>query len=164
MKYFYQGSFDNLKSDLNDKVSKHNHEMHTDYRIFKLSTSNLSFGIQRLGHSDGKFFNAEITFDDKCVVLNGSICEERHSSNASIGDKTEEFILNLFLHAVYYAVAGGIIFGICILLNFSNYVLPIVLPTLVLVFFRLRAVKEEKRQDIQFHEFMSNYLGCSYQM
>jgi hypothetical protein len=164
MIFTYHGSFNNLKADLNKKMEKHNDEMNTDYRVFNISTDRLSFGIERLGHADGKFFNAEITFVDNVTVLNGSICNTNSSSEASVGDRIIEVIITLLIIAAYYAIVGGIVFGLLYLIGFANIILPIIIPTLVLTCLRIRARREEKRHEARFIKFMTDYLGCSYQL
>ena len=158
MQLVFNGTLDELKDTITTKAEEYN----KDILIYHREPNTLEIGFQRLGHGGGRFFVAKVEETENNVILRGEISDiysERQES------KAYAFLTLLGAFAMFYAFIELVLLIIWLpILHFSHIWIPLLLPIPVLVYFRLRAMKEERKTDAEFIAFMSSFTAkyCPY--
>ncbi len=151
MRFVFNGTLDELKETIFLKAKEYN----KDILIYHNKPNTLEIGFQRLGHSDGRFFVANITEENNTTVLDGEI---RNIYSQSSRNKTQEILDSICAWVVVYLIFAFIpvLLWLCIF-QFKHIWIPIVLPMPIPVLCRMNAKKQNKRIDDDFVKFMSMF-------
>ena len=158
MRFVYNGSLEELKDAIQSTAKEHG----KDLVVYAEEPDILKIGFQRLGHSGGRFFVANVTETDTGVFLQGEfvdIYSDKPESNA------RRFWSLLGAFAMFYILIELILQIIWLpIFHFSYIWIPLILPLPALIFLRMRTVKEEKKIDADFIAFMSTFAAkfCPY--
>jgi hypothetical protein len=154
MQFIFNGTINELSETISIKAKEHN----KDILVYHTDSNTLEIGFQRLGHNGGRFYVADISETDGKTVLYGEIRDvyPGHSQNKvkrcvdTVGDY-------LLVYCIFAFVP--VLLWLCIF-QLQHIWLPLLLPIPILVLFRIRAKKQDKKTDSDFIEFMSMF--CAY--
>ena len=158
MRFVFHGTLGELKETIHCKARENN----KDIVIYSNEPNILEIGFQRLGHDGGRFFVANVTENDTSIILQGELVDiysDKIESNA------RRFWSLLGAFAMFYFLIELILQIIWLpIFHFSYIWIPLILPLPALIFFRMRAIKEEKKIDADFVAFMSTFAAkfCPY--
>ena len=158
MRFVYNGTLNELIATIHATAKAYS----KDIVVYEEEPDVLKIGFQRLGHSGGRFFVANVSETDTAVFLQGEIVNiysEKPESNA------RSFLSLLGAFAVFYVLIELVLQIIWLpVFHFSYIWIPLFLPLPALIFLRIRAIKEEKKIDADFVAFMSIFTAkfCAY--
>ncbi len=149
MKFIFNGTVDELKETIHLKAKEYN----KDIVIYGNEPNILEIGFQRLGHSSGRFFIANVTEESNKVILDGEIKNVFPSQKKSkVGQILTEFIEYLF---AYILLEILLIIAWIFLKDIVSLWIPIILPVIYLIIRHFLNKKDEGELDEEFVEFMS---------
>ena len=151
MRFIFNGTLDELKETIHLKAKEYN----KDIVVYDNEPNVLEIGFQRLGHSGGRFFIANVTVQNEIVILNGetkNIFQNTHKSK--IGYLWSEFISYMFAYIILEII---LLIPWLFLRNIVSVWIPLVLPIIYLVIRSFLNKKAEKEDDRQFADFMSMF-------
>ncbi len=149
MQLIFNGTIDELKETIHLKAKEYNR----DIVIYNNEPNVLEIGFQRLGHSGGRFFIANIIEDSTKVILDGEIKNVFPSQKKSkVGQIWTEFTEYLF---AYILLEILLIIPWIFLKDIISIWIPIILPVIYLIIRHFLNKKEEEKSDKDFAEFMS---------
>lgn len=155
MQFIFYGTINELKETILLKAKEYN----KDIVIYDNEPNVLEIGFQRLGHSSGRFFIANITeYSDK-VTLDGEIKNVFPSQRKSkFGHILSEFTMYFFAYIILeiLLIIPWIFFKDTISLG-----IPLILPVIYLIIRHFLNKKEEEKSDKDFTEFMSSTMGMT---
>lgn len=158
MQFFFSGTLEELKNTICIKAQ----EANKDIVVYHNDPNTIEIGFQRLGHSGGRFFVANIKETASGITLHGDIAD-------IYSGKRQTKLHNLFslLSGLYllYALMELILQIVWLpIFHFSHIWIPLLLPIPVLVYLRLNAIKEERKTDAEFIAFISSFTAkyCPY--
>ena len=158
MQFVFNGSLEELKSTIRTKAQA----LNKDIVVYHNDPNTLEIGFQRLGHSGGRFFVANVTETDTSVFLQGKLVD---IYSDKIESKAQSFWSLLGALAMLYVLIELVLQIIWLpIFRFSHIWIPLILPLPALIFLRMRAMKEEKEVDANFIAFMSTFAAkfCPY--
>lgn len=149
MQFVFNGTLNELKEIINLKTKEHN----KDIVIYDNKPNTLEIGFQRIGHSSGRFFIANIIEEDKKVILDGEIKNVFPNQKENrIGYLWDEFTGFLFAYIILEAI---LVIPWLFFKNFISVWIPIILPFVYLIIRHFLNRKEEDKSDKGFIDFMS---------
>lgn len=155
MQFVFNGTIDELKETIHLKTKEYNR----DIVIYNNEPNVLEIGFQRLGHSGGRFFIANIIEDSTKVILDGEIKNVFPSQKKSkVGQIWTEFTEYLF---AYILLEILLIIPWIFLKDIISIWIPIILPVIYLIIRHFLNKKEEEKSDKDFAEFMSYCTACT---
>ena len=158
MQFVFNGTLDELKSTIRTKAQ----ELNKDIVVYHNEPDSLKIGFQRLGHSGGRFFVANVTETDTDVFLQGKLVDIYSAKPES---NTRRFWSLLGAFAMFYILIELVLQIIWIpIFHFSHIWIPLILPLPALIFLRKSVIREEKKIDADFIAFMSTFTAkfCPY--
>lgn len=150
----YSGTIDELKNNIIKNAEAAGKEILLD----EAGTDKLNIGFQRLGHTGGRWYAADIERAERTVKLSGEI--------KNIFANTPK---NEFLNQIKNAVEWLIIYFLFSIIPFKLWRLffktvpvyiPLLIPALIVVFLMIIRRKEEKAMDEDFLRFMEQNVKC----
>lgn len=151
MQFIFNGTLDELKETIFIKAKEYNKNI----VIYDNEPNILEIGFQRLGHSSGRFFVSNITVQNGNVVLDGATKNIFPNTRKSkMGYLWSEFISYLFAYIILEII---LLIPWIFLRNIASIWVPLVLPIIYLVIRNFLNKKEEKKDDMQFVDFMSMF-------
>ncbi|MGI6263943.1 MAG: hypothetical protein ACOYJY_00545 [Acutalibacteraceae bacterium] len=149
MKFIFNGTLDELKETIHLKAKEYNR----DIVIYNNEPNVLEIGFQRLGHSGGRFFIANITEKSGKVILDGetkNIFQNQKKSKAGqVWNEFTEYLLAYILLEILFIIPW------IFLKNIIRPWVPLILPVIYLIIRHFLNKKEEEKSDKDFAEFMS---------
>ena len=158
MRFAYDGTLEELVTEIRSKAKEYS----KDIIVHEEDLNMLKIGFQRLGHSGGRFFVANVTETDTAVFLQGDLIDIYSDKPES---SVRRFLNLLGAFAMFYILFELVLQIIWLpIFRFSYIWIPLMLPLPVLIFLRMRAIKEEKKTDADFIAFMSTFTAkfCPY--
>ncbi len=158
MQFVFNGTLEELKNTIRIKAQ----ESSKDIIVYHNDSNTLEIGFQRLGHSGGRFFVASILDTENGVSLHGDIVDMFSGRRET---KLQSFFSLLGGLTLFYALMELILQIIWLpIFHFSHIWIPLLLPIPILVYFRLMAIKEERKADAEFVAFISSFTAkyCPY--
>ena len=158
MRFVYNGTLEELIAAIHSTVKAYS----KDIVVHEEEPDVLKIGYQRLGHSGGRFFVANVTETDTSVFLQGKLVDIYSDKPES---KARSFWSLLGALAMFYFLIELVLQIIWLpIFHFSHIWIPLILPLPALIFLRTRAIKEEKKIDADFIAFMSTFTAkfCPY--
>ncbi len=149
MKFVFNGTIDELKETIHLKAKEYNR----DIVIYNNEPNVLEIGFERLGHSGGRFFIADITEKSGKVILDGetkNIFQNQKKSKA--GQAWNEFTGYL---SAYILLEILLIIPWIFLKDIIRPWVPLILPVIYLIIRHFLNKKEDEKSDKDFAEFMS---------
>ena len=150
MQFVFYGTLDELKEIIHLKAKKYN----KDIVIYDNESNILEIGFQRLGHSGGRFFIANVTKKSGKVILDGetkNVFQNQKKSKA--GQVWNEFTQYLL---AYILLEILLIIPWIFLKDIISLWIPLILPVVYLIIRHFLNEKEEEKLDKDFAEFMSH--------
>jgi len=149
MKFIFYGTLDELKETIHIKAKEHN----KDIVIYSNKPNNLEIGFQRLSHSGGRFFIANVTEESSKVILDGEIKDVfDNQKKTKIGRIWNEFTGYLL---AYIFLEILLIIPWIFLKDIISLWIPLVLPVIYLIIRHFLNKKYDDKLDKDFTEFMS---------
>ena len=156
MRFIFSGTLDELKETIRLKAKEYN----KDIVIYSNEPNVLEIGFQRLWHSGGRFFIANITEESNKVILNGEIKNVFSDQKKSkVGQIWTEFTEYLF---VYILLEILLIIPWVLLKDIVSLWVPTILPIIYLTIRYFLNKKEEKESDEEFAELMSSCTARAF--
>lgn len=158
MRFVFHGTLEELTSTIHSTAK----ERDKDIIIYCEEPDILKIGFQRLGHSGGRFFIANVTQSDMCVFLQGEIADIYSHKPES---KLQDFWRLIGAFAMFYVLIELVLQIIWLpIFHFSHMWIPLMTPLPAFIFFRLNAIKEEKQTDADFIALMCTVTDkyCPY--
>ncbi len=148
MQFIFNGTLDELKDTINLKAKEYN----KDIVIYNNDPNILEIGFQRLGHSSGRFFIANIKEDISQVILDGEFKNVFSSHKKS---KVGQFLAGVtgYLFA-YILLEILLIIPWIFLKDIISLWIPLILPVIYLIIRCFLNKKEEENSDKDFARFM----------
>lgn len=149
MRFVFNGTLDELKETIFVKAKEYN----KDIVVCHNTPNILEIGFQRLGHSGGRFFIANIDEENGTIILDGEIRDIYSKSNHN---KTQEILDSVCAWLVVYLFFAVIpvLLWLCIF-QLQHIWIPLVLPIPILALCRINAKKQNEKMDEDFVNFMS---------
>ncbi|MEE1026240.1 MAG: hypothetical protein U0L55_04465 [Acutalibacteraceae bacterium] len=149
MKFIFNGRLDELKETIRLKAKEYNKNI----VIYDNEPNILEIGFQRLGHSSGRFFIANVTEESDKVILDGEIKNVFPNQKKSKGGRiwsefTEYLLAYIFLEIL-------LIIPWLFLRNVISLWMPLILPIIYLIIRHFLNKKYDEKLDKEFAEFMS---------
>jgi len=149
MKFIFNGTLDELKERIHIKAK----EYQKDIAIYDHEPNILEIGFQRLGHSGGRFFIANVTEESNKVILDGEIKDvfdnQKKSKVGRIWNEFTEYLLAyIFLEIV-------LIIPWIFLKDTISLWIPLSLPVIYFIIRHFSNKKHDEKLDKAFAEFMS---------
>ena len=149
MKLIFNGTLNELKETIHLKAKEYN----KDIVVYDNEPNILEIGFQRLGHSGGRFFIANITEESTKVVLDGEIKNvfqnQKKSKVGRIWNEFTEYLLAYILLEILLIIPW------IFLKDVISLWIPLILPVIYLIIRHFLNKKEEEKSDKDFAEFMS---------
>ncbi len=149
MKFIFNGTLDELKETIHLKAKEYN----KDIVVYDNEPNILEIGFQRLGHSGGRFFIANITEEPTKVVLDGEIKNvfqnQKKSKVGRIWNESTDYLL------AYIFLEILLIIPWLFLRNVISLWIPLILPIIYLIIRHFLNKKYDEKLDKEFAEFMS---------
>ena len=158
MQFVFNGTLDELKSTIRTKAQ----ELNKDIVVYHNEPDSLEIGFQRLGHSGGRFFVANVTETDTDVFLQGKLVDIYSAKPES---NTRRFWSLIGAFAMFYILIELVLQIIWLpIFHFSHIWIPLILPLPALIFLRKSVIREEKKIDADFIAFMTTFTAkfCPY--
>lgn len=149
MQFIFYGTLDELKETVHLKAKEYN----KDIVIYSNEPSTLEIGFQRLSHSGGRFFIANVTEEANKVILDGEIKDVFHNQKKSKAGRiwnefTEYLLAYIFLEILL--IIPWIFFK-----DIISLWIPLILPVIYLIIRCFLNKRYEDKLDKEFAEFMS---------
>ncbi len=149
MKFIFYGTLDELKETIHIKAKEYN----KDIVIYSNKPNNLEIGFQRLSHSGGRFFIANVMEESSKVILDGEIKDVfDNQKKTKIGRIWNEFTGYLL---AYIFLEILLIIPWIFLKDIISLWIPLVLPVIYLIIRHFLNKKYDDKLDKDFTEFMS---------
>ena len=149
MQFVFKGTLDELKETIHLKAKEHN----KDIVVYNNEPNILEIGFQRLGHSGGRFFIANVTEESNKLILNGEIKDVfDNQKKTKIGRIWNEFTGYLL---AYIFLEILLIIPWIFLRNIISLWIPLILPIIYLIIRHFLNKKSDEKLDKAFTEFMS---------
>ena len=149
MKFIFNGTLDELKETIHLKAKEHN----KDIVVYNNEPNILEIGFQRLGHSGGRFFIANITEESGKVILDGETKDIfQNQKKSKVGRIWSEFTGYLL---AYIFLEILLIIPWIFLKDFISLWIPLILPVIYLIIRHFLNKKYDAKLDKDFIEFMS---------
>ncbi len=149
MQLIFNGTLDELKETIHFKAKEHN----KDIVIYNNEPNILEIGFQRLSHSGGRFFIANITEEPNKVILDGEIKDVfDNQKKTKIGRTWNEFTGYLL---AYIFLEILLIIPWIFLKDIISLWIPLILPVIYLIIRHFLNKKYDSKLDKDFAEFMS---------
>lgn len=149
MQFVFNGTLDELKETIHLKAKEHN----KDIVIYSNEPNNLEIGFQRLGHSGGRFFIANIIENSTKVILDGEIKNvfpnQKKSKVGRIWNEFTDYLL------AYIFLEILLIIPWIFLKDIISLWIPLILPVFYLIIRYFLNNKYDNKLDKDFTEFMS---------
>ncbi len=149
MQFIFNGTLDELKETIHLKAKEYN----KDIVIYNNEPNILEIGFQRLGHSGGRFFIANITEESAKIILNGEIKEvfqnQKKSKTGHIWNEFTDYLL------AYIFLEILLIIPWLFLKDIVSLWLPMILPIIYLIIRHFLNKKYDDKLDKDLSEFMS---------
>lgn len=160
MKFQYSGSMQDLLNALEREIISSKRE----YRLEYDGNGKLSIGFQRLGHSGGRWFVADIRIEDDKTILVGEFQDIFISSQneETVKGKVQKFLIGLMLNGTAYLFLFGVMMLIWKFAKLENLLIPIVFPIVVLILLKIGTKPSSTESDRKFIAFMTQVVGCEY--
>ena len=158
LRFIFAGAKYNFISQLKSAINTSN----MDYLYEIIDNNHINIGIQRLGHSGGRWFIAEVNTVEESTIFQGEF-EDIYLSSISgnkPADKIKDFIITLVVYIAIYSVLLGISLLIWSIANLRYIIIPFIVPAIILVVLRINAITWDKRLDKKFITFMTEAVGC----
>ena len=158
MRFVYNGTLEELIAAIHSKAKAYS----KDIVVHEEESDVLKIGFQRLGHSGGRFFVANVTQTDTAVFLQGKLVD---IYSDKLKSKAQSFWSLLGALTMFYILIELVLQIIWLpIFHFSHIWIPLILPLPALILLRMRAIKEEKKIDTDFIAFMSTFTAkfCPY--
>ena len=149
MQFIFNGTLDELKETIHLKAKEYN----KDIVVYNNEPNILEIGFQRLGHSGGRFFIANITEESTKVVLDGEIKNVfQNQKKSKVGRIWNEFTEYLLAYVLLEII---LIIPWIFLKDVISLWIPLILPVIYLIIRHFLNKKEEEKSVKDFAEFMS---------
>ena len=149
MKFIFNGTLDELKETIHIKAKEYN----KDIVIYSNEPNNLEIGFQRLSHSGGRFFIANVTEESNKVILDGEIKDVfDNKKKTKIGRIWSEFTGYLL---AYIFLEILLIIPWIFLKDIISLWIPLILPVIYLIIRHFLNKRCDDKLDKDFTEFMS---------
>ena len=149
MKFIFKGTLDELKETIHLKAKEYN----KDIVVYDNEPNILEIGFQRLGHSGGRFFIANIAEESTKVVLDGEIKNVFQNQKKSKVGRIWNEITDYLLAYIFLEIL--LVIPWIFLRNIISLWIPLILPVIYLIIRHFLNKKEEEKSDKDFAEFMS---------
>ena len=149
MQFVFKGTLDELKETIHLKAKEHN----KDIVVYNNEPNILEIGFQRLGHSGGRFFIANVTEESNKLILDVEIKDVfDNQKKTKIGRIWNEFTGYLL---AYIFLEILLIIPWIFLKDFISLWIPLILPVIYLIIRQFLNKKYDDKLDKEFAEFMS---------
>ena len=149
MKFIFNGTLDELKETIHLKAKEHN----KDIVVYNNEPNILEIGFQRLGHSGGRFFIANITEESGKIILDGETKDifqnQKKSKVGRIWNEFAEYLLAYIFLEILLVIPW------IFLRNIISPWIPLILPVIYLIIRHFLNKKYDDKLDKEFAEFMS---------
>lgn len=149
MRYVFYGTLDELKETISIKAKEHN----KDILINHNEPNTLEIGFQRLDHSSGRFFIANVTEESAKVILDGEIKDVFPNQKKSKAGRIWKGFTDYLLAYVFLEVL--LIIPWSFIKDVKSIWIPLILPIIYLIIRRFLNKKYDDKLDKEFEEFMS---------
>ncbi len=149
MQFIFNGTLDELRETIHFKAK----EYKKDIVIYDNEPNILEIGFQRLGHSGGRFFIANVTEESNKVILDGEIKDVFDNQKKSkVGQIWTGFTEYLFAYVLLeiLLITPWIFFK-----DIISLWIPLILPVIYLIIRHFLNKKYDDKLDKEFAEFMS---------
>lgn len=148
MQFVFNGTIDELKETIHLKAKEYNREI----VIYNNEPNVLEIGFQRLGHSSGRFFIANIIEDSTKVILDGEIKNvfpsQKKSKVGQIWTEFTEYLLAYILLEILLIIPW------IFLKDIISFWIPMILPVIYLIIRYFLNKKNDDKLDKEFADFM----------
>lgn len=149
MQFIFNGTLDELKETIHLKAKEHN----KDIVIYNNEPNILEIGFQRLSHSGGRFFIANVTEESNKVILNSEIKDVfDNQKKTKIGRIWKEFT-DCLLAYIFLEIL--LIIPWIFLRDIISLWIPLILPIIYLIIRHFLNKRYDDKLDKDFAEFMS---------
>ncbi len=149
MRFVFNGTLDKLKETIHLKAKEHNKHI----IIYDSEPNILEIGFQRLGHSGGRFFIANVTEESGKVTLDGEIkAVFQNQKKSKVGLIWNKFT-SLLLAYIFLEIL--LIIPWLFLKDIVSLWIPLILPVIYLVIAHFLNKKYDNKLDKEFVDFMS---------
>lgn len=149
MRFIFDGTLDELKETIRVKAKEHN----KDIVVYHNEPNTLEIGFQRLGHSGGRFFIADIAEENGNVVLCGKTKDIfANTSKSKVGEWWREFTSYLVAYILLEII---LLIPWMFLSDIVSVWIPLILPIIYLIIRSCLNRIEEGKDDKRFVDFMS---------
>ena len=149
MRFVFNGTLDELKETIHFKAKEYN----KDIVIYNNKPNILEIGFQRLSHSGGRFFIANVTEEPNKVILDGEIKDVfDNQKKTKIGRIWNEFTGYLL---AYIFLEILLIIPWIFLKDIISLWIPLIFPVIYLIIRHFLNKKYDGKLDKEFAEFMS---------
>ena len=156
MQFIFNGTIDELKETIHLKAKEYN----KDIVIYDNEPNVLEIGFQRLSHSGGRFFIANVTEKSNKIILDGEIKDVFNNRKKSkVGRIWNEFTDYLL---AYIFLEILLIIPWIFLRNIVSLWIPLILPVFYLIIRHFLNKKYDDKLDNEFVEFMSNCTAYNF--
>lgn len=149
MQFVFNGTLEELTETVHIKAKEYG----KDIIIYNNPANVLEIGFERLGHSDGRFFIADITQEASKTILNGEFKDVSQNQSKSkvkrILSEITEYLLAYFLLEIILIIPW------IFLKNIINLWVLLLLPVIYLIIRFFLNKKEENKTDNGFVEFLA---------
>ncbi|MBE5922220.1 MAG: hypothetical protein E7269_05655 [Lachnospiraceae bacterium] len=154
MQFIFNGTLDELKETISMKAKEHN----KDILIYHNEPNTLEIGFQRLGHSGGRFYVADIFEIGRKTFLHGKL-ENLYPNQSQ--NKARNFIDSIGSWLLIYLIFAffPVLLWLCIF-QLKYIWIPIILPIPIIALCRINTKRKDKKIDDDFIKFMSMF--CTY--
>ncbi len=149
MQFLFNGTLDELKETIHLKANEHN----KDIVVYSNEPNHLEIGFQRLSHSGGRFFIANVTEESNKVILDGEIKDvfdhQKKSKVGPIGNELTGYLLAYIFLEILFIIPW------IFLKDIISLWIPLILPVIYLIIRDFLNKKHDNKLDKEFAEFMS---------
>lgn len=149
MRFLFNGTVEELKDTIRLKAKEYN----KDIVIYSNDPDSLEIGFQRLSHSGGRFFIANISEESNRVILDGEMKDvfddQKKTEIGRIWNKFTEYLL------AYIFLEILLIIPWIFLKDIISLWIPLILPIIYLILRYFLNKKYDQKLDNEFIEFMS---------
>ncbi len=151
MQFTFNGTLEQLKNIIHAKAQ----ELDKDIIMYHNEPNMLEIGFQRLGHSGGRFFVANITEADGHVILTGEATDIYANQSQNKVRRFIDDIAGYFIIYIFMALIPLVVWS-CIF-HFAHIWIPLVLPIPIMIVLRIININHDKKTDDKFIDFMSTF-------
>lgn len=149
MKFVFNGTLDELKETIRAKAKA----LHKDIVVYHNEPDVLQIGFQRLGHSGGRFFIANVTKKDEKTILTGETKDIFSYNSNGFLSKVWRYIQEFLLE---YLVLGFIPFIVWFCAHtFIPIWVPLLIPVPIMLLLELMSRNRNNAADSAFCKFMT---------